>query len=45
MLKIKGLVPALVVVLGVAVYAISPVSHQLFCSGPAVVSGPEFLVP
>lgn len=45
MLKIKGLVPALVVALGVAIYAISPVGHQLFCSGPAAVVAPALLVP
>lgn len=44
MKNLKGLAPALVVAVGMAVYAISPTHHQLFCSG-AMFSAPVHVPP
>ena len=44
MRQFKGLVPVICVAVGMAVYAISPAHHQLFCSG-AMFQPPALPVP
>ena len=43
MKNLKGVIPVLVVAMGMAVYSISPAHHQLFCSG-AMFSAPVSLL-